>query len=128
MLSKVILVIFLFISRIYCQSPQGSQCPSITNPVYGTIWKLGDKGVINWTPGGVNLKVNIKLRKGIAAAMQEVTTIINNIDQNAKTFTWTIPKNLPLGSDYVIEIGSAPNLCYSHYFSIDNNNIESINY
>lgn len=124
MLSKVILTILLFISRIYCQT---QQCPSITNPVDGTVWKLGDKGVIDWTPGGQNQKVTIKLRKGMASSMQEIAIINSNIDQNAKTYTWTVPKNLSPGVDYVIEIGSAPTLCYSHYFSIDAND-KPINY
>lgn len=118
MLSKVIFVFFLFIFSIYCQNVQ---CPSITNPTDGTIWKLSDKGVITWTPGGPNVKVNIKLRKGIASAMKEIAIIGNNIDQNAKTFTWNIPENLTPDSDYAIEIGLSPNVCYSHYFTIADN-------
>ncbi|KAL1924366.1 uncharacterized protein VTP21DRAFT_7401 [Calcarisporiella thermophila] len=102
------------------QAPAG-QCPSITNPVDGTAWKLGDKAVINWTPGGNSPKVNINLRKGPASAMQQVATIASNVDQNAGTFTYNVPAGLTPGSDYAIEIGQAPNVCYSHYFTIDNN-------
>ncbi|KAL1916429.1 uncharacterized protein VTP21DRAFT_5620 [Calcarisporiella thermophila] len=121
---KVAATLFALAQLASAQVPPAApapQCPSITNPVDGTAWKLGDKGVINWIPGGNAQKVTIKLRKGLASAMQEVAVINPSIDNNAKTFTWNVPANLPPGSDYALEIGNAPNLCYSHFFTIDAN-------
>lgn len=93
--------------------------PSITTPVAGTVWKLGGKGLINWTPGGSARRVGLYLVKGSAAALQNVATIAKRVDVNARTYTWNVPANLTPGTDYAIGIGNPPNLLYTYYFTIN---------
>ncbi|KAL1922957.1 uncharacterized protein VTP21DRAFT_9333 [Calcarisporiella thermophila] len=102
--------------------PKNAECPSITTPIEGTVWKLGEKATINWTPAGKEEKVNLFLRKGPAQAMLQVAPIQAKVDVKAKTLTWTVPTTLTPGADYSVEIGVAPALCYSHYFTIQKGN------
>ncbi|CAO3676293.1 unnamed protein product [Umbelopsis vinacea] len=93
---------------------------SPTNPIAGTVWKQGSKATIAWTATGTDATgtVDINLVHGDATALQPVTDIVSGVKGSTGKYTWAVPADLPDGADYAVAFGTAPNIYYSHYFTI----------
>jgi hypothetical protein len=90
---------------------------TVTNPNdVGKSWKLGTIHNITWTftddPGK---RVKIELLKGDVF----YTTIEDRTPIGSSFFSWTIPKSLPVGTDYKIRVTSTSNEGYTD--TSDNN-------
>ncbi|KAL1919736.1 uncharacterized protein VTP21DRAFT_1667 [Calcarisporiella thermophila] len=112
---RSLVALFAVVQAVYAQ---GQECPFITNPVQGTVWKAGDQVLVTWKPSNDNAKIQVILDKGQPQALAQVATLADGIDEDTKAIKITVPNNLAPGTDYALQIGSAGNFCYSHFFTV----------
>lgn len=65
---------------------------------------------------------NDNLARGNPNALQPVMTVAENVDANAGSYTWSVPANISLGVDYVLELGVSPNISYTCLLTIQADN------
>ncbi|CAG8484370.1 11162_t:CDS:2 [Ambispora leptoticha] len=93
----------------------------ITNPTAPTVWHKGSFATIRWLNLGKPdvKKTVIALRKGDPANLDHVMIINPSINANKRLFRFRVPKSLPAGNDYVLQIGEiGKQVSYSHPFTI----------
>lgn len=89
------LAISLYIERDDWEEPS----ISLVKPSIGTSWVTGTYQTITWTSTGIIQKVDLKLFKG---GLFEQT--IAEEESNDGSYSWYLPSDLTLGSDYQIKI------------------------
>jgi len=89
---------------------------TVTSPSIGITWFTGETYTITWDTQG-SMNENVKIR-----VYQNSSHILSIVDStpNDGSFSWTIPSNIPLASNYVIRVKTIDNLVYddSDEFSI----------
>jgi hypothetical protein len=74
---------------------------TVESPNGGEVLTRGTQHVITWsTTGNVGTSVKIVARRGTSSA------VIANSTPNDGRFDWTVPLTYPLGTNFVVEIGS----------------------
>ena len=76
----------------------------VTSPTDGDIWRLGGDYDIRWSANSVEGKVRIYLLDR-GAVLAELTPA--NGTKNDGVYSWTIPRELPEGDHYQIQVSSA---------------------
>lgn len=90
----------------------------IIYPSAGDKLAAGTSVVIKWNPTSTDKQVTLVLRDGESKNLETVGPIVENTD-NDGTYTWTVPKNLPAGKNYAIQIVYSTGTNYSPQFEID---------
>jgi hypothetical protein len=67
------------------------------------------------------------LAKGLPTALQPVSTIAQDVDANAGSYTWNVPADIAAGDDYAFELGNSPNVSYTGLFTIKNDGSAGVN-
>jgi hypothetical protein len=89
---------------------------TVTSPNGGESWQRGTSHDITWNSiGNIGSYVNIELHKGGVLNR----TIIGSTS-NDGSYSWPIPENQTIGSDYKIKITSISNSSYYYDYSNDN--------
>ncbi|CAO3699191.1 unnamed protein product [Rhizopus stolonifer] len=91
------------------------------SPTLNQVLTAGQTTTIAWTPvTGVDTISTIDLLSGSATALQPVTGghVASNVQASLGTYTWTVPADLPTGTDYALSFGTSPNVSYTPYFTI----------
>ncbi len=85
-------------------NPSTSAQPSIkiTSPNGGEVWNKGSIYDIKWNSSNVS-KIYIKLRKG-SDTYNGTSGAVSGVIDNFGSFRWTVPTDLPDGSDYAIRV------------------------
>ncbi len=60
----------------------------------------------------------IVLAQGDPTALQPVSTIAENVDASAGSYTWNIPADITPANNYALELGTSPNVSYTALFTI----------
>jgi Ser-Thr-rich glycosyl-phosphatidyl-inositol-anchored membrane family protein len=79
---------------------------TVVSPNGGENWKVGSTQTIQWTASGVTGTVNIALMK----AGVGYRSIATGVSATAGSFSWTLPANLPIASDYTIRVMTSDGL------------------
>ncbi|MCX9085651.1 MAG: hypothetical protein OIN87_12730, partial [Candidatus Methanoperedens sp.] len=101
-------------------TPPPSSNPSITvlSPNGGENWAIGTNQEISWSISG-NTGTDVKIEIWENGAY--LTNIRSSV-ANTGSYIWTIPENLPVGSNYQVRVKSRINSAYSDlsdsYFTI----------
>lgn len=90
----------------------------ITYPSTGDKLEAGKTIVIKWTPTTDNPTINLILRNGDSGNLDTVGPIATETENDGE-YEWTVPDNLPAGSDYAIEIKWEGGENYTPQFVID---------
>ena len=104
-----------------------SNIVSITSPLTGTVYTAGQPAVITWIDQQVPVIPKIVLAKGLPTALQPVSTIAQDVDANAGSYTWNVPVDIAAGDDYAFELGNSPNVSYTGLFTIKNDGSAGVN-
>lgn len=67
------------------------------------------------------------MAKGLPTALQPVSTIAQDVDANAGSYTWNVPVDIAAGDDYAFELGNSPNVSYTGLFTIKNDGSAGVN-
>ncbi|CEP09693.1 hypothetical protein [Parasitella parasitica] len=95
-----------------------SNIVSVTSPLAGTVYTAGQPAVITWIDQQVPVIPKIVLAKGLPTALQPVSTIAQDVDANAGSYTWNVPADIAAGDDYAFELGNSPNISFTGLFTI----------
>src|SRR5260370_27817713 len=83
---------------------------TVTIPVTGALWPQGSSQTISWTYRGLADTGSVRLdllRGGMLLPQTPAISTSATIGSNgAGSFTWNIPTNLPLSSDYTVVVTS----------------------
>lgn len=90
------------------------QSVKIVHPNGGEVIRKGSPVSIRWqaAPAGGNM-VLVLYKKGIKH------TVISNKAPNSGSFNWTVPANIPPGTDYRVRIRIAENLAVNDFSDRD---------
>ncbi|KAG1459385.1 hypothetical protein G6F56_006172 [Rhizopus delemar] len=91
------------------------------SPTLNQVLTAGQTTTIAWTPvTGVDTISSIDLLSGSATALQPVAGghVASNVQASLGTYSWTVPADLPTGTDYALSFGTSPNVSYTPYFTI----------
>ena len=102
-----------------CQSRATTPSITITSPDSGEQWIAGQTYDIKWIPTSVDdvKQLSILLVKGVYVT--ETIASMGTITDFSNTFSWTIPNNVTIGTDYRIRFFYGDrNLKTSDYFAI----------
>ncbi|KAG0743274.1 hypothetical protein G6F57_007677 [Rhizopus arrhizus] len=91
---------------------------SITSPLTGTVYTAGQSAIISWINPQVSSISKIVLAQGDPTALQPVSTIAENVDASAGSYTWNIPADITPANNYALELGTSPNVSYTALFTI----------
>jgi PKD repeat protein len=79
----------------------------VTAPIGGEFWGTGQTHAITWNQKGLTgTDVSITLMKGASGQQTAVRTIAASVPASTGTYSWTIPTDIPAGSDYWIKVAS----------------------
>ncbi|KAG2233934.1 Ser-Thr-rich glycosyl-phosphatidyl-inositol-anchored membrane family-domain-containing protein [Thamnidium elegans] len=91
----------------------------ITAPLTGATYTAGSTIQIRWINPVADTITQIVLAKGLSTNIQPVSTIASNIATSTGSYSWTIPADLPAGSDYAFALGTSPDVSYTGQFTIN---------
>ncbi|KAF9952347.1 hypothetical protein BGZ72_006349 [Mortierella alpina] len=99
----------------------------LVQPFGQSVWEQGRIYEIRWGPNPngeyakalkPNSPVDISLMQGAPGDLKEVKRIKVAANEATHKFTWTVPADVPVGTNYAIRINRGPVDTYSHYFEI----------
>lgn len=102
---------------LYLASPQNFPV-SVTAPLYDTVFTAGGLAMITWTDPRSPTISQITLTQGMKDQSQSVIKVAVSINSEDAKFAWRIPADFPTGSNYAFELGTAPNVTYTGFFTI----------
>ncbi|GAA5804887.1 Ser-Thr-rich glycosyl-phosphatidyl-inositol-anchored membrane family-domain-containing protein [Helicostylum pulchrum] len=91
----------------------------ITAPLTGASYTAGATILIRWINPVAETITQIVLAKGISTNIQAVSTVASNVATSTGSFSWTIPADLPAGTDYAFALGTSPDVAYTGQFTIN---------
>jgi len=90
----------------------------IIYPTAGTVIKPQESVTITWTVSPGTGPISLVLREGPSGNLKDVVVIVSDIN-NSGSYTWVVPSDLTMGTDYAIEIKWSTGVNYSSQFTID---------
>lgn len=89
-------------------TPVAVPAVTVASPNGGETWKQGETHIISWTSTALlsTDKINIWLNDYTNPANMVGSMIITNLPGNSTSYTWGIPSNATLGSNFKMEVSA----------------------